>query len=275
MPDPFAQYAVQTVDPFAAFAVADDGPAAPDPRVVAEQKRLTEPGFARQVLISGADNARGISERALIGMTAGAAGKMLAKAPGIIQKAAGVLSSPWVSGGIGAIEGGRRGGVTGAIAGGAAGVGGAKIAGQIGAKLAAPDVAGGMSAAGRAAEAGPTLARARELERLLKSGSLDDLQAFLGPRAVAPVATAAAPAASALESELMAREMLARPINWRTTDVTPIKRPGANIHFGEESTPGLLKLLQDALMAKNKPLAEKLQTAIRQRSHITGKVGEP
>lgn len=73
----------------------------------------------------------------------------------------------------------------------------------------------------------------------------------------------------------MARAKLAEPIHWRTTDVTPIRRPGPGIHFGEESTPGLLKMLQDALLAKNTPLAAQLQTAIRQRAHITGKVGEP
>jgi hypothetical protein len=108
------------------------------------------------------------------------------------------------------------------------------------------------------------------------AASLDDILG--GAPASPPVTSApsvAATPADALAQELAARSALQAPINWRTTDITPIKRPGSSIYFGEESTPGLLKLLQDAQLAKNQPLADTVLKAIRQRSHITGKVGGP
>ncbi len=212
-------------------------------------------------------------------MAPGLLAKILPRAPGIVQQgasvAAKVLGNPWVNGGIGAEEGYRHGGVRGALAGAVTGYGISRGLGALSGGSSV-DVAGGMSQAGRAAAesvSDRTGVRVPMLDALMRGASADELAAMVTPKAAA--APVAQTGQAALASQLAAREALARPINWRTTDVTPIKRPGANIILGEESTPGLLEMLQDALLAKDAPLAEKLQKAIRQRSHITGKVGEP
>jgi hypothetical protein len=306
MPDPFAQFAVAQEDPFAAFAAA----AAPDPRVVAEQDRLdpdtaglrriyaANPGLRESVsaeLDQAADELPwAIGGAALSAVLPGVLEKAAPYAPGAVRAVAKVVSSPATSGAVGAAEGYRRGGVWGALTGGASGYGIAKGLGALAGAATrpkAPNVAAGMSQAGRAAAAKAPVAQAETgqpvLDALLRGAKYDELAAMpsvaariaKAPAPTAPAAPQAAPkattGASALVDEVAARQKLADPINWRTTDATPIKKPGKGIHFGEESTPGLLKLLQDALMAKNAPLAEKIQTAIRQRSHITGKVGEP
>jgi hypothetical protein len=152
------------------------------------------------------------------------------------------------------------------------------LAGKLAGSGASDRMIAGMSEAGRAAAAPAATTGQPLLDALMRGAGYDELAALSAAKgagkAAAPVAQASASGASALEAELMAREQLAKPINWRTTDVTPINRPGKGIHFGEESTPGLLKLLQDAQLAKDATLADKILTAIRQRSHITGKVGK-
>jgi len=277
MPDPFAAY-VAGADPFAAFVSADE-PVPPDPRVVAEQDRLTTPGFLHQVAQSSVEHAKAISERALIGMAAGA---ILPKLPAAAQRVWGAITSPAASAAAGAYHRYKNGGIVGAVTEGggayAANKGLGSVLGRGAAPEAGPDVAAGMSQAGRAAQAPKTSV----LDALMRGAKYDELAGLPDVQAAAArigKASAPAPTPSATPSTLLdevaARAKLSEPINWRTTDVTPIAKPGKGIHFGEESTPGLLKLLQDAQLAKNQPLVDKLLTAIRQRSHITGKVGEP
>lgn len=206
--------------------------------------------------------------------------KVAPYAPRAAQAVAKVASSPTTYGATGAVEGYRRGGLWGALTGGASGYGLAKGLGALSGG-GGPDVAAGMSQAGRAATAAKSVSaqagvEVPMLDALQRGASFDEMLALAqGQAPKAAVSASAAPAASTIESELMARQTLEKPINWRTQDVTPIKKPGPGIHFGEESTPGLLKMLQDALVSKNKTLAQQIETAIRQRSHITGKVGEP
>lgn len=261
------------------LAYLDAGPpAAPDPRVVAAQDALdpesaalrriyaSRPGLKAEI-DQEADVAAQELPWAVGGAVAGYAlpgvmAKAAPYAPGIVQKGvaktAEVLSKPVVGGALGAYDGYRRGGWIGALMGGAMGA-----AGSGGKRV---DVAGGMSQAGKAAAKPPT----PMLDALLRGDSADDLAA-LAKGVQKPPVSIPKPRLSGLEAELAARETLSKPIDWRAMDITPVKRPAQNILFGEESTPGLLRMLEDAQLAKNPQLVEQVQKAIRQRSHITGK----
>jgi hypothetical protein len=246
---------------------------APDPRVVAEQERLSEPSFLERVMVSGVNHAADTSGRAAAGMGLGLLGKAAPYVPGIVQKAGKLLGNPMVGSAIGAAEGARHGGLTGAVTGGVTGYGGSKAANMLAGKFGGPNVAAGMSRAGQAAQQSEALRQYPALDALMRGAPYDELA---GIATAAKAGTKVAPAvtkATSLVDEVAARQKLANPIDWRTTDVTPIKKPGKGIHFGEESTPGLLKMLQDAQLAKDATLAEKIKKAISQRSHITGKVG--
>lgn len=276
----------------AAAIVSADAPRPPDSRVVAEQDRLDpetafmrpHQGAIRQELDQAADDLPwALAGTAASVVLPGVLAKAFPYAPRAVHAVARVAGSPATGGAIGAAEGYRRGGIWGALTGGAAGYGLSKGLGALSGSGAGPDVAAGMSQSGRAAATADALSQTPTLKALMSGAGYDELSALPGVQAAAArsgrasaiVPRSAPTGASALEAELMARAKLAEPIHWRTTDVTPIRRPGPGIHFGEESTPGLLKMLQDALLAKNTPLAAQLQTAIRQRAHITGKVGEP
>lgn len=289
MPDPFAAY-VAKADPFAAY-VAQEAPLPPDPRVVAEQDRLEGPvseylrrhpeeraGLEAEFNQAAEDLPWNVGTALAGAVVPGVLAKALPYAPGVVQKGVStvgkVLAKPAVGAAIGAATGYQTGGLTGAAAGAAAGYSGGKLSKWLG--RGRPDVAGGMSRAGQSAAQSSALKDYPLLDALMRGANYDEL-AGIASTLKAGAAPAAAPAArasvSALESEIAARAALKAPIDWRTTDVTPIARPGKGIHFGDESTPGLLKMLEDALLAKDKVLAEKIQTAIRQRAHITGKVG--
>lgn len=267
-----------------------DQPKAPDPRVVAEQDRLDpETAFMRphqSVIQPELDQAAdelpwALGGAALSAVLPGVLAKAFPYAPRAVSAVAKVAGSPVTGGAIGAAEGYRRGGLWGALTGGVTGYGVSKGLGALAGGRGGPDVAGGMSQAGRQAQSvsSATGVDVPALDALMRGAGADELSALVAqraaPRAMPATPMAAAAPADALTAELMARETLQKPINWRTTDVTPLTRPGKGIYFGEESTPGLLRLLQDAQLAKNQPLVDKLLVAIRQRSHITGKVGEP
>lgn len=258
-----------------------EAPRPPDPRVVAEQDRLDPDGAARRRIYAATPGLQADVERELAQAAEElpwAVGSTVAGAvvPGILAKAA-----PYAAG---AVKAGA-----GALAKAAPyAAGGAEFFFPRTARVAkqalsaakvlrgrGPDVAGGMGQAGRAAEDAATGGGSALLDALMRGASYDELAAVAGGTAAPAAKTAATAAgkASTLVDEVAAREALRAPINWRTTDVTPIARPGKGILFGEESTPGLLKLLQDALLTKDAPLVDKIQKAIRQRSHITGKTG--
>jgi hypothetical protein len=123
----------------------------------------------------------------------------------------------------------------------------------------------GMSQAGRPVN--PEVARSNALMQ-----QLDDLLAR--PKAPMSAQPPAPVAPTTLLDEVAARAELAKPIDWRTTDAVPITPPRKGIILGGESTPGLQRMLEEALMNEDRTLVEQIQKAQRQRAHINGKVGQ-
>lgn len=211
----------------------------PEPRNMAERFALQYPGLQVQgdPIIAPGIVSLGKS------VASGAAKYGFPALKSVAGKAVSALEKPWVGGTLGAIEGARHGGVSGAIEGGVLGA------------------AASRGLGGRAKPAAPA-APADPLARM--HARLDAVKAQPVPM------PKAAPKASTLSDEVMARN-----IDWRTTDAVPIDamKRSANILEAGESQIGLAERLATAMKhAANDPKAareaELLSRALRQRMHI-------
>jgi hypothetical protein len=194
------------------------------------------------------------------------------------------LQNPLISGGVGALEGYRQGGIGGAVIGGGLGVSGGTHTGRfldrvgLGQKAPKPTLPPG-------ARLNKTPAKTSTLEDELASvlrerpptGRDVGLSHPTGGGFTVPPKV---PRAPTTPQQSMFDEIQARNIDWRTTDAVPIdaikrdmSRGGSIIEAGESQV-GLAEQLAKILKSRTPEAlaeADRLARAIRQRGHITAK----